>query len=68
MRQYGTLPDLLAAYERSGIGTGREDEAKLLLADLTVHNANGGQARLGPKLSGVVYVALTTTSADQKLK
>ena len=66
MRQYGTLPDLLAAYERCG--PDHEDEAKLLLADLTVHNANGGQARLGPKLSGVVHVALTTTSADQKLK
>jgi hypothetical protein len=73
MRQYGTLADLLAAYKRCGADGSRgspstQADGKLLLADLTVHNANGSQSRLGPKLSGVVHLALTATDANHKLK
>ena len=68
MREYGTLADLLAAYKLCGNGANTAQDCKLLLADLIVHNANGSQSRLGPKLSGVVHLALTTTDPTQKLK
>ena len=61
MREYGTLADLLDAYMTT-------QDGKLLLADLTVFNANGSQSRFGPKLSGVVHLALITTNPSQKLK
>ena len=69
MREYGTLADLLAAYKLcDSNGPSTAKHGKLLLADLKVHNANGSQSRLGPKLSGVVYLALTTTDPSQKLR
>ena len=69
MREYGTLADLLAAFKLCGNnGASTAQDGKLLLADLVVHNANGSESRLGPKLSGVVYLALTTIDPSQKLK
>lgn len=69
MRKYGTLADLLAAYKRCESNEAAlAEDGKSLLADLLVHNANGSQSRLGPKLSGVVHLAFTAQDPNQKLK